>query len=83
MSEHDEAAAGMTEQARRDGCGACAFFAVDPGRVGESGFCRRRPPKSQIIGMNKTGEPVINSSFPAVPRNWWCGEWAKRIEISN
>ena len=68
-----------------DRCGNCKFFEGDAGQ----GICRARPPVGQII-MVPIQHPVTRqqgmqpqpvSTWPPVPADGWCGEFAVKIRL--
>lgn len=68
-------------------CANCKFL-----KSGNSPGCRRYPPYAQALIVPRPptvatmGPPQLipveesRAMFPSVRPDWWCGEWAPRIE---
>ena len=52
-------------------CKNCKWFASGVGAVGFDGECGRYPPR---LFVTDNGESV-NSLWPDVKKDHWCGEW--------
>lgn len=56
-------------------CSTCAFYMASPK------VCRRYPPATLMLGVRQGiatisgNEPVIQSVFPNMAPNGWCGEY--------
>lgn len=61
--------------AQEESCGTCQFYMANPK------VCRRHPPVPLMIGVRQgiaqltQNEPVIQSVFPSMAPNGWCGEY--------
>jgi hypothetical protein len=62
-------------------CEFCKFFKANlaPDKTPD-GFCRRMPP-GIIAGRNNLGQQMVNSQFPPVMKNFWCGEYRAKLDI--
>lgn len=64
-------------------CGNCQFFQ----RVALGnplGNCRARPPVPLMLGMGKGPAgpvPVVNTYWPQLPDNAWCGGWEQKVHV--
>jgi hypothetical protein len=54
------------------GCGNCRFWSPEPLQP-KTGGCRKNPPAVMLV--QTPAGPSINSAFPPVGRDQWCGEF--------
>lgn len=59
-------------------CKTCRFF--HPTHATQ-GFCRRFPPATFPIGQDDKGNIMMQSQFPGMQFEGWCGEYAQKIEL--
>lgn len=76
-------------------CGTCRYLFI--AKEGAKPVCRRNPPVKQylIVPRPSSGNLALaapthmipseesRSSFPDVMPNWWCGEYAPRVELTS
>ena len=60
-------------------CLACAYFRAMSPLLGEdTGECRRYPPQA-----TSPKEGLVDSNFPHVRVEWWCGEFKTEDEVAS
>jgi hypothetical protein len=62
-------------------CGGCAWFKPDLALVGKAadGYCHCSPPQV-VVRPGPQGQVLLQSMFPPVQRNEWCGDWQNAEE---
>lgn len=70
-----------------DSCKRCRFFL--PETTGDQGVCRRYPATVQITLIPTKGKfsqevkvaQRLDSGWPSVKADQWCGEWKVMVEV--
>ena len=68
-------------------CRTCKYFAIDPRIAAQNvasraGICRRFPPTVHIRPA-PGGAVGINTMYPPVQSDTWCGEWQPNFAVSS